>query len=432
MSRYFLVTESPEYVIIILYYSKGGMALKATGVVVEYNPFHNGHLHHVLEARNKTGADIIIAVMSGNFLQRGEPAFVDKWTRTKMALANHVDIVFELPYAFATAHAPEFARGAITILDAAHCDAYCFGSEDGNIGPFQNALHLIEKAGQEYEQTVKDTVKQGVSYPHALNEAYRNIVRTFAPEEPIVDLTKPNNILGFQYMEAARKLVSSMKAVTIPRIMAGYHDEAIEGNPIASATGIRKSFFELDGLNAVSGFIPEATRTRLLEWQSEHQSFGSWASFYPLLRVIILREGPKRLSAIADMTEGIENRLYRAALQHGDFESFMSVVKSKRYTWTRLQRMLTHIFTGFSSEARSEIQAPTYLRLLGMTEKGQLYLKEYKKKMKLPIVNRAASFTDPSLAMDCKASDMYALGIENGSAQSQLGMDFTTHPIRIS
>ncbi|MFS0574363.1 nucleotidyltransferase [Sporosarcina sp. 179-K 3D1 HS] len=405
--------------------------MKATGVVVEYNPFHNGHLHHVMEARKQTHADVIIAVMSGNFLQRGEPAFVDKWTRAKMALENQVDIVFELPYAFATAHAPEFARGAITILDAAQCDAYCFGSEDGNIEPFERALDLIQQAGQDYEQTVKDTVQQGVSYPRALNEAYRKTVRAFAPDEPIVDLTKPNNILGFQYMEAARKLGSSMNAVTIPRIVAGYYDDAIEGNPIASATGIRKSFFEMEALDAVSGFIPEPTRNGLSEWQTNHQAFGAWSSFYPLLRVIILREGPERLSQIADITEGIENLLYRAAVAHGEFEPFMNEVKSKRYTWTRIQRMLTHIFTGFTYGRRKEIQTPTYLRLLGMTQEGQLYLNRHKKKMKLPIVSKVASFSDPSLALDCKASDMYALGIGGGTDHSELGMDFKRHPIII-
>ncbi|MEK3935206.1 nucleotidyltransferase [Sporosarcina sp. FSL W7-1349] len=405
--------------------------MKATGVVVEYNPFHNGHLHHVTEARNRTDADIIIAVMSGNFLQRGEPAFVDKRTRAKMALENHVDIVFELPYAFATAHAPEFARGAITLLDAAHCDAYCFGSEDGDIQAFERALDLIERAGQDYEQTVKTAVKQGVSYPQALNEAYRQTVRLSDSGESVVDLTKPNNILGYQYMEAARTLGSSMKAVTIPRIIAGYHDKAVVGNSIASATGIRKSFFEMAALDAVSGFIPEPTRTGLVDWQEEQQSFGAWPSFYPLLRVIILREGPERLSRIADITEGIENLLYRAAAEHGEFEPFMNEVKSKRYTWTRIQRMLTHIFTGYTYELRNEIEAPSYLRLLGMTEAGQRYLNQFKKKMKLPIVSKAASYSDPSLAMDCKASDMYALGIGGGTAHSRLGADYKHPPIII-
>ncbi|BAQ10412.1 upf0348 protein [Bacillus sp. OxB-1] len=404
--------------------------MKATGVVVEYNPFHNGHLHHVTEARNRTDADIIIAVMSGNFLQRGEPAFVDKWTRARMALENHVDIVFELPYAFATAHAPEFARGAITLLDAAHCDAYCFGSEDGDIQGFEKALDLIEQAGQDYEQTVKTTVKQGVSYPQALNEAYRQAA-CLSDSGQAMDLTKPNNILGYQYMKAARALGSSMKAVTIPRIVAGYHDMAVVGNSIASATGIRKSFFEMEALDAVSDFIPEPTRTGLLDWQANQQSFGAWASFYPLLRVIILREGPKRLSRIADITEGIENLLYRAAVEHGEFEPFMNEVKSKRYTWTRIQRMLTHIFTGYTYELRNEIEDPSYLRLLGMTEAGQRYLNRFKKKMKLPIVSKAASFTDPSLAMDCKASDMYSLGIWGGAACSRIGTDYMQHPIII-
>ena len=154
--------------------------MKATGIIVEYNPFHNGHKFHASEARKTTNADIIIAVMSGNFLQRGEPAFVDKWSRTKMALQNGVDLVVELPYAFATAHAPVFAQGAIQILDAARCQSFCFGSEDGNIQPFNNSLELLTNAEYEYEQTVKKSVKEGMSYPKALNAAYQQAIQSAA------------------------------------------------------------------------------------------------------------------------------------------------------------------------------------------------------------------------------------------------------------
>lgn len=188
--------------IIQLDYIEGVDGLKATGIVVEYNPLHNGHVYHAHEARMATDADIIIAVMSGNFLQRGEPAFVDKWTRTKMALASGVDIVFELPYRYATANAPIFARGAIELLDGAGCSAFCFGSEDGNIELFQNSMDLITKHADAYETAVRKAVAEGLSYPMALNKAYKTI-QEGQPAVPVADLSMPNNILGFHYMEAS-------------------------------------------------------------------------------------------------------------------------------------------------------------------------------------------------------------------------------------
>lgn len=403
--------------------------MKATGIVVEYNPFHNGHAYHASQAKKLTGADVVIAVMSGNFLQRGEPAFIDKWARTKAALSNGVDIVFELPYAFATATAPIFAKGAIQLLDAAQCSAFCFGSEDGEIGPLERSLQLIQQAGTSYEQTVKEAVGRGLSYPKALNEAYMAAAKSSAIEGTFADLSKPNNILGFHYMQSALAIHSTMTATTIPRIVAQYHDDAIVGNQIASATGIRKTFFESDTLSTVTDFIPDTTRDVLLDWQSTQQSFGNWPAFYPYLRFTILREGPERLRTIADITEGIENLLYRAATTHGSFEGFMGEVKSKRYTWTRIQRMLTHIFTGYTSMMRRDMTTPSYLRLLGMTQAGRLYLNEHKKRLKLPVVSKAAAFINPSLAFDIHASDMYALGIGNGTSHCHIGVDYDTHPI---
>lgn len=405
--------------------------MKASGIIVEYNPFHNGHLHHAQQAKKLTGSDIVIAVMSGNFLQRGEPAFVDKWARANMALENGVDIVLELPYAWATSNAPSFAQGAIHLLDAAQCSSFCFGSEDGEVEPFERSLRLIQQAGDSYEQIVKEAVSRGLSYPKALNEAYIMAANSSKNEGPLADLSKPNNILGFHYMEAAAASGSAMKAVTIPRVVAQYHDDAVEGNRIASATGIRKSFFESDTLGTVTDFIPDATQDILLGWQVENQSFGNWTSFYPQLRFTILREGPERLAMIADVTEGIENLLYRAAANNGTFEDFMNEVKSKRYTWTRIQRMLTHIFTGFTYDIRNRMKIPSYLRLLGMTAAGRLYLNEHKKRLKLPLISKAAALSNPSLAFDIHAADMYALGIGNGTSSSRIGVDYNTHPIII-
>ncbi|WP_252503696.1 nucleotidyltransferase [Sporosarcina sp. Marseille-Q4943] len=402
--------------------------MKATGIVVEYNPLHNGHVYHAQQARKATDADVIIAVMSGNFLQRGEPAFVDKWTRTKMALASGVDIVLELPYRFATANAPLFAQGAIELLDAAGCSAFCFGSEDGNIEPFQNSIRLITSHTDEYEAAVKNAIAEGLSYPMALNRAYKTI-QEGQPALSLADLSMPNNILGFHYMQASQSIGSTMEAVTIKRMGAGYHDETLDNEKIASATGIRKSFFGSETLDDVSDFIPVATRDLLIEWQSERKRFGSWESFYPFLRFVILRDGPSQLRGIADVSEGIENLIFRAAQSHDSFQTFMDAVKSKRYTWTRIQRMLTHILTGFTIETRAEMEKPAYLRLLGMTNNGRSFLSGRKKRLNLPLISKVASFSDPSLKMDIAASDIYALALGNGTSDSKIGLDYQIAPI---
>ena len=388
----------------------------ATGIVVEYNPFHNGHLFHLNEAKKLTGADVIVAVMSGNFLQRGEPAIVDKWTRTRMALAGGADLVIELPYAFATSHAPQFAKGAVEILEALHCQFVCFGSEEGNIAPFTNSLDMMSTNKILYEQTIKSSIQEGISYPNALRIAYQEISHT--TNKPLADLSEPNNILGFHYMQAIKEIGSEISPVTIERKGTHYHDDKLPAESIASATGIRKELFATDAAN-VESFMPAASFELLNE-----QSHQSWDRLYPFLRYTILRERPEQLADIADITEGIEFLLWRAAKEHATFQGFMQSVKSKRYTWTRIQRMLVHILTGYRKTTRAEITNPSYLRRLGMSQAGRTYVRTVKKDLSLPLISRAASLTDPSLLMDIKSTDIYMLGINR-----EPGLDFTTPPI---
>ncbi|GKV64295.1 MULTISPECIES: nucleotidyltransferase [Sporosarcina] len=395
----------------------------ATGITVEYNPFHNGHLFHLQEAKRQTEADVIIAVMSGQFLQRGEPAITDKWTRTRMALAGGADVVIELPYAFATAHAPQFAKGAIQLLDAAGCNYFCFGSEQGSIAPFISSLDVISQHRQIYEQTIKEAMKEGLSYPNALRTGYEAISSDSAAE--LADLSEPNNILGFQYMQAAKDIHSSMVPVTIERTGTHYHDTELPDHSIASATSIRKSIFSCHD-DEIQSFMPSASFLLLNDWQEQFE-FQSWDKFYPLLRYTILREEPGRLSEIADIAEGIEFAFFKAAKEQPTFQSFMQAVKSKRYTWTRIQRMLVHILTGCRASTRDNITEPGYLRLLGMSREGRKYLQTAKKKLELPLVSRAASLSDPSLELDIKSTDIYMCGVRPDASMS--GLDYRTPPI---
>ncbi|HLR10848.1 MAG TPA: nucleotidyltransferase [Sporosarcina sp.] len=400
--------------------------LKATGIIVEYNPFHNGHALHAKQAKEQTNSDVVIAVMSGHFLQRGEPAFTNKWERTKMALQNGVDLVFELPYAFATGHAPKFAKGAIQLLDGLLCDSFCFGSEQGQIKPFENSMDLLTTYHAAYEQKIKESMERGMSYPHALAIAYTHIQQLEANRRPVVDLTKPNNILGFHYMQAAKAIQTSMRAETIQRVGAQYHDQSFSSSTIASATAIRQQFFKSQTTKEVASFMPSSVLDRLTQQLNEQIPFANWERFYPLLRSIILRDGPQQLKEIADITEGIENRIYEAALQHAHFEPFMHMIKSKRYTWTRLQRMLVHILTRYTYMMREQIQTPTYLRLLGMTKNGRHYLRQYKQAFHYPIISKASASNDPSLQVDITASNMYYLGL---GQQHLINDDYKRTPI---
>ncbi len=397
--------------------------------MVEHNPFHNGHLYHIKESRENTGADIMIAVMSGNFLQRGEPALVDKWTRAQMALNGGVDLVIELPYVFATAQSSDFAHGSISILEAIGCSSFCFGSEQGTIEPFINSYDLITSQKESYQLSIKKFIQTGMSYPRALNEAYSEL--TFNRDELFVDLSKPNNILGYHYIEAALNINANIKPVTIQRIVAGYHDPVEQYQSIASATGIRKAIFDDASVQEISQYMPSTSLEKILEWKSEMGVFGSWQQFWPLLRFSILRMSTKELSTYAEVTEGIEYLIKEAAKKSQTFEEFMSIVKSKRYTWTRIQRMLTHIYTGFTWEDLKQHREPTYLRLLGMTAAGQSYLNANKKNLSLPLLSRVAATKDSLLSYDIHATNMYMLGLQSVTDHNLIGMDYRKPPITI-
>lgn len=402
--------------------------MKATGLVVEYNPFHNGHLHHLQQSSVKTNSDVIVAVMSGNFLQRGEPALVDKWTRAKMALSAGVDLIIELPYAFATAQASDFAKGAIYLLESLKCETFCFGSEEGSLDAFQHTYHLLLANKADYNTAISNFMKQGISYPKALNEAYKVVASDASV--PLVDLSKPNNILGYHYMEAAYNLNAAIKPETIQRVVANYHDEAKHSETIASATGIRKVLFDEKELSSVQHFLPRTSIEELNEWKNTAQAFGCWDRFYTLLRFTILRHNKERLAQFAEVTEGMENAIWNAALMCETFQTFMLQIKSKRFTWTRIQRMLTHIYTEFTWEQLQEIDLPTYIRPLAMNKKGQAYLQSIKKDLQLPIVSRVAANKDNKLLqLDIKAANLYYLGLQNDFGNSMVGSDFRKIPI---
>ncbi|WP_079508329.1 nucleotidyltransferase [Mesobacillus jeotgali] len=403
--------------------------MKAVGVVVEYNPFHNGHLFHVQQAKKQSGADIAIAAMSGNFLQRGEPALVSKWARTKMALEAGVDIVFELPYRYATQHAEIFAEGAVSILSAARADILCFGSESGDLEAFKRTIAYLADNNDRFQENIRSFTAEGNSYPKSIALAFQSL----SPLESFIDISQPNNILGMHYIQAILRQDSPMEAHTITRKSAGYHDEYFASATIASATSIRKALFGAAGdMDTIKQYVPETTYNHLISYKSEYGGFHSWENYWPLLKYRLMQSSPEELKEFYEVEEGLENRLLAAAAASNTFQQFMEAIKTKRYTWTRLQRVCLHILTNTRKNQMATLKRTAeYLRLLGATKKGRAYLNHKKKDFSLPLVSRLSAYSGPDIDLDTKAARIYALG-QNGSGQEKLlAEEFAQPPIML-
>ncbi|WP_010171863.1 nucleotidyltransferase [Bacillus coahuilensis] len=311
--------------------------------------------------------------MSGNFLQRGEPAILDKWARTRMALRGGADLVIELPYAFATQHAEVFARGAVTILHSLKCKSISFGSESGDISAFHKTKSFLQTYDEEYNQLISSFIKEGISYPKAQNLALRSLATT----SRILDLSQPNNILGYHYVSSIKDIGSQIQPYTVERKGAGYHDEDSISFEFASATGIRKLLNENNGrLDSITSLVPLSTVEEIDKYP---YTLRSWEDYWPFLQYKLISTSAQELSYMYEVEEGIENRLSKFANQATCFQEFMNLVKTKRYTWTRIQRMLLHILTHTSKEKMNQNMHITSLRLLGMNSVGREYLHSVKK-----------------------------------------------------
>ncbi|GGB57462.1 nucleotidyltransferase [Fictibacillus barbaricus] len=400
--------------------------MKATGVVVEYNPFHNGHYYHLQETKNVSGADCVIAVMSGNFLQRGEPALLSKWKRTKMALLGGADLVIELPYSFATSHAPRFAYGSIYLLQSLGAESFCFGSESGDGALFNETHDLVNSQNYTYQAKLREFIDTGLSYPSAAARAYE------ALETPLaLDLSKPNNILGFEYVRASRELGFRIKPLTIKRKNADYHDVLLGKGDIASATAIREAVFSSD-IRKAKHYMPSFTFDLLAEEQSVKGTLMNWERLYPLLRYQLLSSSPSEINTFYEVEEGLEYRMIDAMRSCDSFESFMKQLKTKRYTWTRLQRACLHVLNKIRKEDMLALleSPPGYIRVLGMTGKGREYLRSVKKSIDLPLVTTVSKHDFAGLEMEAKTSLVYAQGAVRNVLRAEKE-EFNTPPVMV-
>ena len=372
--------------------------MRSVGIIAEYNPFHNGHQYHLQQSLEMSGAEISIAVISGNFTQRGEPALLDKWTRAEIAVRNGVNLVVEMPFLFACNNAGYFARGGVEILENLGCDYISFGSESGNIALLQKISRETEAHRSEMEEAVKVGVKKGLPYPKARHEAATALLG----EEVSEVLSTPNNLLALEYL----RYMKSAKPITVKRQGSGYH-ELTAKDDMASATGIRKMIV---GSEDISRFVSGITREILTEFSGRFED-----KLFPLLREKILLSSNEELNQIFGAEEGLGNKMKANVRYWKNMDELIESLKSKRYTRTRITRLLAMTLLGVQREDVKN--ARSYIRVLAFDEKGSQYLKEIKKSesCKLPIltnINKEAEMhleIKETLEKDILAGDLYNL-----------------------
>lgn len=390
--------------------------MKTVGLITEYNPFHNGHAYHIEKAKMLTGADRVIVVMSGDFVQRGAPAVMPKHLRTESALLSGASLIIELPVCFATGSAEYFAQGSISLLNQLGCiDSICFGSECGDLHLLKEIAQILADEPREYQTALKQALKEGASFPAARQEAL-NIYSDKYSEI----LASPNNILGIEYLKALAKIHSKMEPFTIKRIGAGYHDMDINGQ-FSSATAIRSDIYQLADVNSSSESLP-LTHIQTQVPSSCHELMKkNYQTRYPvkaddfslLLKAKLLSETAGSLSHYLDMSPELANRILRLRNDYLSFEQFCDLLKTKELTRSRISRSFIHVLLGITNDWLTAMKAPApYARILGFRRDHADLLGILKRTSDIPLITSPAravlaDTAYPMLELDIYASDLY-------------------------
>ncbi len=379
------------------------------GIIAEYNIFHNGHKYMIDEVKRR--CDHVVVVMSGSFVQRGDAAVTDKWTRARTALTYGADLVLELPVCYALNAARSFAEGGVNTLNALSVtDTLAFGSESGDIDALYKTALGLENEEPSVSETVRSYMSDGMSYPSALAKAHGDNAI----------LSRPNNILAVEYIRALIRSGSKMSPFTIRRTGAE-HDGSAASEKYASGARIREMISRGED---ISRFIPYRT-------DEIDGALGYDISRLDCAAALLRTASPDALREINEVSEGLENRIIRAAAEYGSFAEICEGVKSKRYTMSRIRRVIIGALIGFTKDIYSP--QPEYIRVLGMNKNGMDILREAKKKCPVPIIVKTADHRENSrmFRLDVRATDVFA--ITSPDPRKRIGgADFTTPPIIIN
>ena len=351
--------------------------MESVGIIVEYNPFHNGHLYQINKIKEMYPNKPIIVILNGYFLERGLISLESKEEKTRLALKYGVDLVIELPFIFGSNSADTFADASVTLLNSLKVDTLVFGSESNDI----ELLTKIAKVQLEdnFDEKVKEYLDQGINYPTALNKAIG------------IELDSPNDLLGVSYIKSILKNNYDITPVSIKRTN-DYHDNELN-ETIVSASNIRT---KLDNKEDISKYIPEGKIETI-----------NYDLFYKLLKYKIITDND--LSKYLTVDEGIDYKLKKVINECNTLEELINAIKTKRYTYNRIMRMFIHILIGLTKENKEKIIKPEYIRLLGFSEEGSIYLNNIKKDLDLPLVTKYTHIESLIKDYELKAAEVYEL-----------------------
>jgi predicted nucleotidyltransferase len=403
------------------------------GIVSEYNPFHNGHKLHIQESKALTGCTLVVSVMSGNFTQRGDTAIVDKWTRTEMALKQGVDLVIELPTLYATSSSENFADGAIKLLDSLGVvDYISFGSEIGEITPMNDVATVLANEPKEFKEVIQRELKSGLSYPKARELALQLYFGNSKKYTEVLE--NPNNILGIEYLKALKRQKSAINAITLKRKYSDYNSQDVYSG-VASSTAIRTMLQTGKNIHYV---VPYETYELLEEKQEKGQIITSLKAFEKEILYNLRKMSINDIANLPDVSEGLENKIAASVDKYNTLEEVMENVKSKRYTMTRIQRIMLHSLLDITAkDINMSKKTMPYARILGFNAKGKEILSNIAfANPKLKLVVSVKKFmeinTDSHLRKmmekDILATNIYTLGYKD---EPLANLDFTHNIVEI-
>ena len=385
---------------------------KAVGIIAEYNPFHKGHEYQIQQAKEQTGANITIILMSGDFVQRGTPAIFAKHQRTAMALLGGADIVFELPSFYACGSAEYFSSGAVSVFNALNSiDFLCFGSESGEIDTCRFLGKLLADEPKLYKEKLRSFLKQGLSFPAARKSALAEYLKE--KDIPFSEdfLDTPNNILGIEYCKSLAAQNSSIVPVTIKRIGSSYHETSLSSE-YPSASAIRRELIAAWNTqkflsDTLKNAQPPAVKDYLCSLL-ESEAFLIEDDFSLLLKYELLRNTPESLCAFSDMSPDLARRIYHHLNTFETFTQFAEQLKTKELTYTRICRALLHVLLNIPSDLPAV--SPAYVRLLGFKKESSSFLRILQKNSDIPIITKAADYKKllPKEAHSLFEKDLFA------------------------
>lgn len=401
------------------------------GIICEYNPFHNGHLYHLNESKKLANCKYSIAIISGNFTQRGEPSLIDKWSKAEMAIKNGVDLVIELPTLYSISSAENFANGAVKILNSLKIvNTLSFGSECGDISILNDIVQVLVDEPKTYKTLLSHELSKGISFPNARENAllmYLGDVRRFANV-----LSSPNNILGIEYLKALKQQKSKINPITLKRQEAEHNTGFFSSSSrYASGTAIRKNCFS-NSITNIQRVVPEASFD-IIENKLDIGTLVNGISAFDKEILFTLRKmSIEEISNLPDVSEGLEYSIKKVANSCNTVSEFISLIHSKRYTQSRLQRILLYALLGITKNDM-ELSKSTlpYIRVLGFNKNGENLIRTISKQNpKLNIVTSVKKFIDTASNKDLKyimqkdidATNIYTLSY---SSNSVANLDYT-------